>query len=119
MPNEILQGYLKRCRRKHITPRTVEQYRSVLERFLKAVAFPAAGIDAIEDYFGRIAERYSTGTVRLHAAILSGFFNWCVRHGHIERNYVKHNLTPIPCEFVKEYDNFPFHKQWSPAARGV
>ena len=93
MPNEILANYLKRCRRKHITPRTVEQYRSVLERFLGAVAFPAAGIDAIEDYFGRIAERYSTGTVRLHAAILSGFFNWCVRHGHIERNYVKDDVA--------------------------
>jgi len=93
MTNEILQGYLKRCRRKHITPQTVEQYRSVLERFLKAVAFPAAGIDAVEDYFGKIAERYATNTVRLHAAILSGFFNWCVRHGYLDTNYIKDDVA--------------------------
>lgn len=93
MMNEILQGYLKRCRRKHITPRTVEQYRSVLERFLRAVSFPAAGIDAVEDYFGKLTEQYATNTVRLHAAILSGFFNWCVRHGYLDRNYIKDDVA--------------------------
>jgi len=41
----------------------------------------------------------------------------CVEY--IERNCVKHNLTPASCDFVTEYDNFPFHKQGSRGARGV
>lgn len=93
MPNEILENYLTRCRRKRITPRTVEQYRSVLSRFLKAVVFPAAGIDAVEDYVGKMGEKYSTNTIRLHAAILSAFFNWCVRHGYLERNFIKDDVA--------------------------
>lgn len=99
MPNEILESYLKRCRRKRITPRTVEQYRSVLERFLGVVTFPAAGINAIEDYIGKIGEKYSTSTVRLHAAILSGFFGWCVRHGYLERNFIKDDVA-VPRQSV-------------------
>ena len=30
---------------------------------------------------------------------------------YIQRNYLKHNLAPIHCAFVSEYDNWPLHKQ--------
>jgi hypothetical protein len=33
----------------------------------------------------------------------------CVRY--IEENYLKHNPTPVACDFVTTYDRWPFHKR--------
>ena len=30
---------------------------------------------------------------------------------YINRNYTKHDLTPIPCPFAVPYDDWPFHKR--------
>ncbi len=33
----------------------------------------------------------------------------CIRY--IERNYQKHHLPKIPCNFITPYDNWPYHKK--------
>lgn len=86
MASETMNEYLERCRKKRKSHRTINQYRSVLSRFLDVVPLEKADAEAVDSYIAGLSDGYSVNTVRLHAAVISGFLDWAVRKKLVAEN---------------------------------
>jgi integrase len=78
------------------TPRTVEDYESILARFvgdhahLELAAFGGVeGSERVVDFVARRWEHAAAGTRRKAFAVLSSFFDWAVRFERVDSNPVR------------------------------
>lgn len=87
---QLIEAYLARCRKKKVAAATLTQYRRVLERFADSVHFPAAG-SAVDAYVASLP--LSPASIRLHVAVLGGFYAWAVRNHYADANPIKDDVA--------------------------